>query len=88
MEELFRESEAAGEGTFAVTLARYDQETGVLVVDQQATSQNGHDRSGIHIMDSPPPRRILETFTARNGAIRRVVELADEWLLMVRSTAG
>lgn len=83
MEELFRESESIGEGYFAITLARYDPETGVLVVDQQGSRPD--ENGGTTTLEHPTPRRVLETFTMRSAALRHVVELADQWIGIVRN---
>ena len=83
MEELFRESADLGEGYFAITLAHYDTETGVLVVDQLATGPG--DAGEVQTLPAPAPRRVLDTVHGRSAAIRYGVALADEWIGIVRN---
>ena len=86
MEELFRESTEVGGGYFAVTIARYDAETGVLVVDQQATGPS--DTGEAQTLPGPGPRRVLETVHGRSTAVRYVITLADDWIGIVRGSVA
>lgn len=84
MEELFQESAEVGEGYFAVTHARYDAETGGLVVEQYATSV--HDGGEAQVLDAPAARQVVETVLGRSAAIRYVVSLADNWIGIVQGS--
>ena len=86
MEELFRESTDIGSGFFAVTLAQYDADAGVLVVDQQATRLS--DAGEAEVLPGPGPRRIEDTACSRSAAIRYVVAIADEWIGIVRGSVA
>lgn len=86
MEELFRESADVGGGYYAVTLARYNAETGELVVEQQATGPGGGE--ALATLESPPPRQVKDTVAGRGTAIRYAVALADDWIGIVRGSVA
>lgn len=84
MEELFRESADVGGGYFAVTLAHYEAESGLVVVEQQATGPG--ELGGLETLTVPEPRRIEDTIPGRSQALRYVIIQADHWIGLVRGS--
>jgi hypothetical protein len=60
---------------FVSTKAYWDKDLDVIVVDQGLDDYT----------DLPDSRRILETIYGKAKALRRAIELADEWIALVRS---
>lgn len=73
------EIERDGYTAYADTVAYWDKSTGVLCVDQRNVNWRDYDDALL------PPRRILETITQKPAAQRRAIELADEWIELIRA---
>lgn len=53
-------------------IAHYDRETGALVVDLKTTLYND-------IIWRPVDRKVLELHATRESALRRTIQIADDW---------
>ncbi len=84
MEELFREAADVGGGYFAITLAHYDSETGLLLLEQQATGPG--ETGGLQPLTVPQPRQIQDTVPGRSQALRYAIIQADHWIGIVRGS--
>jgi hypothetical protein len=72
----------ASDGVGATTLAYYEPELRVLVVDQFVADATRQTQPTMYLMKIS--RRFLETHDTEAAATRRAVALADEWLAVVR----
>jgi hypothetical protein len=68
----------ASDGVGATTLAYYEPELRVLVVDQFIADASRQTEPTVYFMKTA--RRFLETQDTEATAIRRAIALADEWL--------
>ena len=86
MEELLREATDVGGGYCAVTVAQYDAETGVLVVDQAAMGPDGAGEA--QPLPVPEPRRIVDTVHGRDQALHYASAQAEHWVGIVRGSVA
>lgn len=72
----------ASDGVGATTLAFYEPELHVLVVDQFVADVSRQGEPTIYL--TKISRRFLETHATEAAAVRRTIALADEWLGVVK----
>lgn len=72
----------ASDGVGATTLAFYEPELHVLVVDQFVADVTRQGQPTMYL--AKVTRRFLETHETEAAAVRRTIALADEWLTVVK----